>query len=210
MPENNPTTITELLGTAQESAQRGEREKAYQASLQATRLAPNEAQAWYLRAQTAPSSEERLMCLSRTYSLDPGYSEAKQELRSAVKGLLKQEPFLAYVYETEQFYQVRSGRDLLVNVPKNRAYEKPYLQKTPGLARLTFRWLYIALGALLLGGMGAIILAPIPAFQAVRLLFKASSHGDKVRLWVVLILSILIWITALPISWLLLIRLLPQ
>lgn len=210
MADNSQTTFIDLLQTARESAQRGERDKAYQVSLQATSLAPNEAQAWYLRAQTAPSTEERLMCLSRAYSLDPTDPEARQELRGAVKGLLKQEPFLAYVYETEQFYQVRSGRDLLVNVPKNRAYERPYLQKLPQLSKPAFRWLYFALGALLLGGLGAIVLAPISAFQALRLLLKASTHEDRIRLWMVLFLSVTIWIVALPISWLLLIRLLPQ
>jgi hypothetical protein len=100
------------------------------------------------------------MCLSHAYSLDPNHPETKEELRTAVHTLLKQEPFLAYVYETEQFYQVRSGRDLLINIPKNRTFETPYLKKAPGLAQPAFRWLSFAVLALFLGGVGAVFFAP--------------------------------------------------
>jgi hypothetical protein len=149
------------------------------------------------------------MCLSPAYSLDPAFPDAKKELRIAVQALLKQEPFLAYVHETEELYQVRSGRDLLINIPKNRVFEKPYLQKDPGPLKPAFRWLYISLFALLLGGVGAVLLAPITAFQALRLQSSSLSRGDRVRLWVVFILSVMIWLASIPISWLLLIRFFP-
>jgi hypothetical protein len=80
--------------------------------------------------------------------------------------LLKQEPFLAYLYEREEFYQVRSGRDLLVNIPKNRILETPCLKKPPGDARPASRWLSWSLLALLLGGRGTVLPAPIAAFQS--------------------------------------------
>src|SRR6266498_4665797 len=153
--------VSQLLEEVGHFAQQGEREKAYQSSLKATRIAPDEPRAWYLRSQAASSPEEQLMCLSRAYSLDTAYPDAKKELRTAVQALLKQEPFLAFVHETEEFYQVRSGRDMLVNIPKNRSFEQPYLQKAPGLARSAFRWLSLSLLALFLGGVGAVLLAPI-------------------------------------------------
>jgi hypothetical protein len=201
--------VSQLLEEVGQLAQQGEREKAYQSSLRATGLAPDEPLAWYLRSQSAPSTEEQLMCLSRAYSLDPKAPDAKKELRTAVHMLLKQEPFLAYVHETEEFYQVRSGRDLLINVPKNRTFETPYLQKAPGLARPAFRWLSLALLGLFLGGVGAVLLAPITAFQALRLQAASPSRGDRMRLWIVFILSVIIWLASIPISWLLLIRLYP-
>lgn len=201
--------VSQLLEEVGQLAQQGEREKAYQSSLRATGLAPDEPLAWYLRSQSAPSTEEQLMCLSRAYSLDPKAPDAKKELRTAVHRLLKQEPFLAYVHETEEFYQVRSGRDLLINVPKNRTFETPYLQKAPGLARPAFRWLSLALLGLFLGGVGAVLLAPITAFQALRLQAASPSRGDRMRLWIVFILSVIIWLASIPISWLLLIRLYP-
>ncbi len=202
--------VSQLLEEVGHFAQQGEREKAYQSSLKATRIAPDEPRAWYLRSQAASSPEEQLMCLSRAYSLDTAYPDAKKELRTAVQALLKQEPFLAYVHETEEFYQVRSGLDLLINIPKNRTFETPYLQKAPGLARPAFRWLSVSLLALFLGGIGAVLLAPITAFQALRLQASSPSHGDRVRLWIVFILAVVIWLASIPISWLLLIRFYPS
>ena len=210
MQKRLQTEVSQLLEEVGQLAQQGEREKAYQSSLKATSMAPDEPLAWYLRSQAAPSPEERLMCLSRAYSLDTAFPDAKKELRTAVQTLLKQEPFLAYVHETEEFYQVRSGRDLLVNIPKNRAFEKPYLQKTPEFSRPAFRWLSISLLALFLGGVGTLLLAPITAFQALRLQAASPSRGDRMRLWIVFILSVIIWLASIPISWLLLIRLYPS
>jgi hypothetical protein len=203
------TEVSQLLEEAGKFAQQGKREKAYQSSLRATIVAPNEPLAWYLRAQNAPSLEEQLMCLSHAYTLAPDHTETKKELRAAVHALVKQEPFLAYVYETEQFYQVRSGRDLLINVPKDRAFEIPYLKKKPGLAQPAYRWLTFALVALFLGGVGAVIFAPVAAFQALRLQASAPTDGERTRLLIVFILAVIIWLVAIPISWLLLIRFYP-
>jgi hypothetical protein len=201
--------VSQLLEEAERFARQGKRAKAYQSSLTATEIAPDAPQGWYLRAQNAPSIEERLMCLSRAYSLDPGYPELKKELGLTVHVLLKQEPFLAYVYETEEFYQVRSGRELLVNIPKNRAFEIPYLKKKPGLAQPAFRWLSLSILALVLGGVGAVVFAPVAAFQALRLHASAPSEGERVRLLIVFLLAVIIWLAAIPISWLFLIRFYP-
>jgi len=209
MQKKLQTEVSHLLEEAGQFAQQGKREKAYRSSLRATSLAPDEPRAWYARSQSAPSTEEQLMCLSRAYSLDPNYPDTKKELRTAIHTLLKQEPFLAYVHETKEFYQVRSGRDLLINIPKNRTFEIPYLQKAPGLSRPAFRWLSLALLGLLLGGVGAVVFAPIAAFQALRLQASAPSREDKVRLLIVFSLAVIIWLAAIPISWLLLIRFYP-
>lgn len=210
MQKELESKVSRLLEEAGKFSQQGKREKAYQASLEATGLAPDEPLAWYLRSQNAPSHEERLMCLSRAYSLDTAHSEAKKELRTAVQDLLRQEPFLAYVYETQELYQVRSGRDLLINIPKNRAFETPYLRRDPGPIRPAFRWLYLSLMGLFLGGAGAILLAPITVFQVLRLQTLSLSRGDRVRLWIVFVFSVVIWLASIPISWLLLIRFFPS
>ena len=150
------------------------------------------------------------MCLSHAYSLDSNHPETKKELRTAVRTLLKQEPFLAYVYETEEYYQVQSGRDLLINVPKDRTFEPPYLRKKPGPGQPAFRWLSLAMRALFLGGVGAVLLAPVAAFQALRLQASAPSESERTRLLIVFILAVIIWLAAIPISWLLLIRFYPS
>ena len=210
MPNKLQTEISQLLEEVEQLAQQGKREKAYQLSLRATSLAPDEARAWYLRSQNASSTEEQLMCLSHAYSLDANDTQTRTELRHAIHTLLKQEPFLAYVYETEEFYQVRSGRDLLINIPKNRTFEIPYLKKAPGLAKPAFRWLSLSVLALFLGGVGAVLFAPIAAFQALRLQTSAPTDGERVRLLIVFILAVIIWLAAIPISWLLLIRFYPS
>jgi hypothetical protein len=123
---------------------------------------------------------------------------------------LKQEPFLAYVHETEELYQVRSGLDLLINVPKNRTFEKPYLQREPSRLKPAFTWLYLSLFGLLLGGVGAVLLAPIAAFQVLRLQTVPLFRADRVRLTIIMILALLVWILSIPISWLFLIRFFPS
>lgn len=202
--------VSRLLDEAEISAQQGEREKAYQISLKATSVAPDEPIVWYLRSQHAPSHEERLMCLSRAFALEPGSKQTHIELRTAVQELLKKEPFLAYVYETEQLYQVRSGRDLLVNIPKNRSYETPYLKRKAGPVQPAYRWLYVALLGLLLGGVGAVLLAPIAVFHTLRIQAMPLSRPDRIRAWVVFLFAVCIWLLSIPISWLLLIRLIPS
>jgi len=209
MQKQLPAEVAQLLEEVGQLVQQGEREQAYRHSLRATSAAPDEPLAWYLRSQAAPSPEEQLMCLSRAYSLDPAFPPVQQDLHSAIHGLLKQEPFLAYVYETQEFYQVRSGRDLLVNIPKNRAFETPYLQKAPGLARPAFRWLGLALLGLFIGGVGGVLLAPVVVFQVLRLQAGSPPREERIRLWIVCILAVMIWLTSIPISWLLLIRLYP-
>ena len=204
------TEVSQLLEEVGTLARQGKRQKAYQSSLRATTLAPDEPLAWYLRSQNAPSREEQLMCLSHAYSLAPEHAETKKELRTAVHSLIEQEPFLAYVYETEKYYQVRSGRDLLINVPKDRTFDVPYLKKPPGLARPAFRWLSLSVLALFLGGVGAVLFAPIAAFQALRLQASAPTEGERTRLLIVFILAVIIWLAAIPISWLLLIRFYPS
>lgn len=209
MEEKLQSEVLQLLEEAGDFVRQGKREQAYQSSLRVTTIAPKEPLGWYLRSQNAPSREEQLMCLSHAYTLAPDHQETRQELHAAVHHLIKQEPFLAYVHENEKFYQVRSGRDLLINVPKNRTYEVPYLKKKPGLAQPAFRWLSLSLLALLLGGVGAVLLAPIAAFQALRLQASAPTDGERMRLLVVFILAVIVWLAAIPISWLLLIRFYP-
>jgi hypothetical protein len=88
-------------------------------------------------------------------------------------------------------------------------FETPYLKKKPGLAQPAFRWLSYALFALFLGGIGAVLFAPVAAFQALRLQASAPTEGERMRLLIVFILAVIIWLAAIPISWLLLIRFYP-
>jgi hypothetical protein len=60
-----------------------------------------------------------------------------------------------------------------------------------------------------LGGVGAVHFATVAAFKALRLQASAPTDGERTRLLIVFILAVLVWLVAIPISWLLLIRFYP-
>lgn len=200
------TTVSRLLETADQATQQGNREKAYRTSLKVTHLAPDDPSGWFLRSKTAPSKEEQLVCLSRVYSLEPGFPPAKGEMYAALRSLIKVEPSLAYVDETRELYQVRGGMDLLLNVPKNRSYHEHYARRKPGPLRGAYSWLNMALLTLFLGGVGAFFIAPLTALRALVLQRHVRARRDRARVVVVLFLSVLIWIVSIPLGVLFLIR----
>lgn len=199
-------TVSRLLEDAEQALQQGKREKAYRSSLKATDLAPDEPLGWYLRSKTAPSQEEQLVCLSRVYSLKPDFPPAKGEMYIALRELIKKEPSLAYINETKELYQVRSGMDLLLNIPKNRPSAEHYLRRTISPLKAAYSWLNMALLTLFLGGVGAFFIAPLTALRALLLLLQTRGRPDRFRLLVVLIISALIWIASIPLALLFLIH----
>ena len=207
MPTLSPTEIDALLTESRDYLKANQQEKAHQLAIKATNLAGADPRTWIARAESSPSTEEQLMCLSRAYSLDPISSETQTQLHQAVRALLQQEPFLAYVHETPEFYQVRSGRELLINIPKNRNFETPFLKRGAGISRPAFYWLTLATLGLACGGVGALVLAPLAAFQALHLQSPQLIRSDRVRLWVAFALAVIVWLVSIPISFLLLIRL---
>ena len=204
--ELHPTRVSRLLEDAEQSALQGKREKAYRTSLKVTNLAPEEPLGWYLRSQTAPSQEEQLVCLSRVYSLNPDFPPAKGKMHAALRGLIKQEPSLAYVAETKQLYQVKSSLGLLINVPKNRSYDELFLRRPGGPLNAAFSWLNLTLFALFLGGVGAFFLAPLTAIRALLLQRQIRHRRDRIRLRVILLISALIWLASIPLGLLFLIH----
>jgi len=198
--------VSRLLEDAEQAAQQGKREKAYRASLKVTDLAHDEPLGWYLRSKTAPSQEEQLVCLSRVYSLEPDFPPAKGEMYTALRSLTKKEPSLAYVDENRDIYQVKSGLDLLLNVPKNRSYDEPYLRRTAGPLKGAYTWLNMAILTLFLGGVGAFFIAPITILRTLLLRKHVRERRDRIRLLVILTLSALIWIASIPLSLLFLIH----
>jgi hypothetical protein len=206
MENDMPNRVSRLLEEAERLAREGKWEKAYRASLELTNLAPHEPSGWLLRSQTAPSQEEQLVCLSRVYSLNPGFPQAKGGMHAALRNLIKQEPSLTYVAETKDLYQVRSGLDLLLNVPKNRAYDELYLKRPIGPLKAAYSWLNMALFTLFLGGVGAFFLAPITALRALLLQRHIRNPRDRVRVTVIVIISAMIWLASIPLGLLFLIH----
>ena len=194
--------VADLLVNAQNLSAVGNTRQAYSLALEATSIAPNDINAWFWRAATAPSLEERLVCLSRLFGLDPHFVRARPQLFSAMRVLLHQEPFLAYLGETDDLYRVKSGLEILLNVPKSRAVPEPYPAPKPDGLRSTQRLLLFSVLGLLFGGIGAVLLAPLAALNAMVLMVKPISNRDRGRAIVALVASALIWLAALPVSWL--------
>lgn len=191
-----------LIAEAQDFTEQGQREQAYKKSLEATKIAPQDIDAWLLRADTAASLEEKLVCLSRLNALNPNWAPARERTYYALKDLLQQEPFLAYIDETDELYRVKSGLELYLNVPKARAVPEPYPAPKSGELQSTYRWLAWSLIGLVLGGIGAIILAPVAAFKAFWLQLQPLTRRDRVRAIVAFVAAVLIWLAALPLGYL--------
>jgi hypothetical protein len=192
--------LTYLLAEGNRLAAEGNQAGAYQHSLEATKLAPRNPHAWYFRSQVAASVEEQLFCLSRAFSLEPDFPHGRNRLYQALKGMLSVEPSISYLAETDALYQVRSGHDVLLHIPKNRSAHTPYPQQQPGPDRPAVRWLNAAALGFLLGGVGAFVLAPIAAFSALSLQFKQRSGRDRIRLLMVFVLAVLLWVASLPLT----------
>jgi hypothetical protein len=194
--------ITNLLVDAQNLSAVGNTGQAYSLALEATKIAPDYIDAWFWRATTAPSLEERLHCLSRVYALDPHFDPARPHLIRAMRDLLHEEPFLGYLGETDDLYRVKSGLEIYLNVPKSRAVFEPYPAKKPDVLRSTQRLLLLSGIGLLLGGIGAILIAPLAALNAMLVLARPVSQRDQGRALVAMIGAGLIWLAAFPISYL--------
>ena len=65
--------VTDILAESEKAIRGGDRQQAYQLSLQATQIAPENVDARLLRSTLAPSLEERVACVNRLNELAPGY-----------------------------------------------------------------------------------------------------------------------------------------
>ena len=117
---------------------------------------------------------------------------------NALRDLIRREPYLGYIDETDNLYRVKSGLELYLNVPKSRAIPEIYPASEPGLLKSTYFWLTLAVLGLVFGGIGAVFLAPVAIIKSFFLLFKPLNHGDRVRSLVALAAATLVWLAAIP------------
>jgi hypothetical protein len=182
---------------AEDTFQRGDSQGADEPSPEATQIAPQDLQTWLMRAETAPSIEEAINCLNQVNAWLPPYPEAKPITYQIVQKLLKQDPFLLYLNETDDLYRVRNSNQLFLMVPKDRSIPEPYPAKELFGLQKAYRWLRIALFGLLLAGLGAMVFATLAAITAISVNFKPISKEDRLRSFVVIILSGGLWLLGL-------------
>lgn len=196
-----------LLAQAKATASGGRREEAHQLLIQVTKRQPHSVEAWLWRAATAATREGELVGLSAALELDPENEQAQLAMYEALKRQLEDDAFVAYVDETDEVYQVQTADTDRVVVPKRRAAPRPYPPREPGPLRPVSRWLLLASVGLLPSGLGALLIAPIALFSALRLSPSALDHEDRKRRRVFIAAALILWILGLLLSLLILIHL---
>jgi F0F1-type ATP synthase membrane subunit c/vacuolar-type H+-ATPase subunit K len=160
-------------------------------------MSSQEINAWLMRAETASSVEEAVACLNQANALLPSDPEVKQKTYQIIQKMLKQDPFLEYLAESDNLYHVRSGGQLSLSVPKDRSVPEPYPAERPALLQSAYRWLWMAMLGLLLAGLGAMVFAPLAAVSAIGLNLRHPSRLIRIKSLVVLILSGSLWLCGL-------------
>ncbi len=186
--------VDDLLSESEKAIREGNRQHAYELSLQATEVAPDNIDAWFLRATLAPSLEERLICVNCLNELRPDHQDRHHVAFFAVKELLDKDPFLAYLEETEALYRVINKNHMVLTVPKKRARDNTAPAARPGPLRAAYRLLMLATFGLLLAGIGTLIFAPLAALAALGTGSALRSRSERVSAMLILILSILLFL----------------
>lgn len=196
------TPVDSMLASADAYLKAGDRENAYLMSLEATQLEPNNIHAWMMRFKTALSREEKLLCLGHFVRLDPDHPLAKRSTYNALLDQLHQDPFLAYIEETEKAYHVHSKDNLFLAIPKDRSLPETYPPKrSPPLAR-AYRWLALAVFGLAVAGLFTLLFAPMAIFTAGNALIRPQRRGDRRRAVMIILLSLVLLAIAAFFGWL--------
>ena len=124
-----------------------------------------------------------------------------------VRQLLAQDPFLLYLEETGDQYQVRHGTGADLIIPKDRSLPEPYPAERPALLQKAYRWVWLACLGLLLAGLCGMLLATLAMFAALAVNFQPISRADRIRSLVVLLLSGGLWLGGLLLGAILLVHL---
>lgn len=159
--------------------------------------APQDVDGLVLRAATAHTREEMLTDLSRAVELDPGHAVARQALYRTLKLQLDEDAFLAYLSEDERLYQVRTGADVPVQVPKERAVVPPYPPPQPGPLYPALRWLRLALIGLLPSGLGTLLFAPATLYALMNVHGSSLSKQDRNRRFIFAVVALGLWFLGL-------------
>ncbi len=179
----------QLLMDAQIQARRGDYQQAHKLSIQATRIQPDNVEAWLARSRYSASLDERLFSLSQVHRLDPHHPAAKKEGYQVIWRMLEQDPYLAYLDETDDLYYVRNNAYLSLALPKDRGVPESYPMRKPGRLSYAFRWLGLALIGLLFAGLGTLVFAPLAILSVILAQRHGLSRSDQIRSVVVVLVA---------------------
>ena len=186
--------IDYLLSESEKAIREGNRQRAYELSLQATKTVPESIEAWFLRASLAPSLEERLFCVNCMNELCPDCQDRHQVAFAAVKEQLERDPFLAYLEETEALYRVISKNNQVLVIPKKRAAGDTGLPERPSPLKPAYRLLTLAILGLLSAGIATLVFAPLAALAALQAGPSLRTRSEQVSSTVILLLAGLLFL----------------
>jgi hypothetical protein len=188
--------VVDLLTESEKAVREGNKELAYRLSVEATRAAPQNIEAWLLRATLAPSLNERIICVNRLGELAPDYPDRYNVAFFALKEMLDRNPFLAYLEETDELYRVINADRVVLSIPKKRAPVNSYPPEEPltGPLSAAYRFLNMSILGLFLAGVGTVIFAPLTALAAIQAQQSLKSRDERVRSTVILISAFALFI----------------
>jgi hypothetical protein len=200
--------VNDLLSESERAIRAGNKQLAYELALRATEVAPNNVDAWFLRATLAPSLEERLISVNALNELNPDHHDRHHVAFFAVKEVLDKDPFLAYLEETDSLYRVINKKHMVLTVPKKRAVDDSAVLKRNSPLKAAYRLLTLAIFGLLLAGIGTLIFAPLAALAALGTGTSLRSRAERVSATLVVILSGVLFLLGLFLGYIFLIHLL--
>ncbi len=195
-------TVDEILQECERLIREGNRRNAYELSLKATQIAPQNVEAWWLRATLAPSLEERMMSTNRVNELEPDFQDRHHLSFFTLREALERDPFLAYHDETDELYRAINAEQVVMSIPKQRAAAEAFPPKRSSPLQPAYRWLTLAFFGLLLAGIGTILFAPLAAISARQVRPALKSHAERVSSTVVITLSVLVLLLGLNFAFL--------
>lgn len=201
----NPT-IRDIIDESERLMLEGNRRNAYELSLKATQIDPQNVEAWWLRANLAPSPEERMMSVNRLNELAPELQDQHHLSFFTIREAIERDPFLAYHGETDDLYRAVNAEQIMLSIPKQRAPVEPFPPERPSPLRAAYRWLVLAFFGLLLAGLGSLVFAPLAALSARQVKPSLKSRSEQVNANVVITLSLLILLLGLNFAFLFLIH----
>lgn len=200
IPTHPPIPI--MLDEIKEASRQGDRQRAYQLSLEVTRLAPESVEGWVYLAVLTEDRTQKIAYLNKALSLAPDYSYAQRGMYEALKYTLEQDPFLRYLEETDTLYHVLTGEGRVVNVPKERTPIAAYPPKEPPPLRPVFRWLAFSILGMLIGGLGTLVCAPVAMIQAWNVIQEPVNRTQRRSAAIAMIFAGVLWLVSFFLSFL--------
>lgn len=148
---------------------------------------------WLDLAAKAPDPYTALDYAQRAIDLRPNDPRVQASVQRSVLQRLGQDPFVAYLAETDRHYMVVFRNSRPVAVPKGRAQPEVFPSPRPTPTGAVWRLIGLMLLGLLPAGLGALILSPLVVPRAAALLVdERTAPREQRSAWLALVVGSLV------------------